>query len=403
MPSRRDERYARRVASHLQSWWRDNPFPDRSALDQRHRNRNSPDLLGMDPPASRWLGRDRQALREKSAIHRPAPSPSGVAGGPAEPRLIGEQPSGRGGRRAIRGSQRVPGLQGEPRLASASRRMCCAAKRWRRRFRAGSIASLPASTRDLVLELFLAAAIEGELAGSALGPVVWERIRAMTDALGGDHGRRGNPPASGRWRRRKRAFARRPGIQSLEGSAFDRPRAFWRLALVASSIRTRPANAILDARDQCAVSAGHASGPPSRSVCRRRARLLARQDQAETEIWCRCDHGPHGFLSIAAHAHADALAIELRVNDTEVLADPGTYCYHGEREWRDYFRSTIGHNTLELLSQDQSVSGGPFLWTSHAQSKLIEVSGLDAVRRPQRGRQSTRVMSNAADRCINAR
>jgi hypothetical protein len=97
----------------------------------------------------------------------------------------------------------------------------------------------------------------------------------------------------------------------------------------------------------------------------------------DTEIWCRCDHGPHGFLSIAAHAHADALAIELRVNDVDVLADPGTYCYHGEREWRDYFRSTVGHNTIELLGQDQSVSGGPFMWTSQAESKLIEVSGLE--------------------------
>ena len=24
----------------------------------------------------------------------------------------------------------------------------------------------------------------------------------------------------------------------------------------------------------------------------------------ENEIWCRCDGGPHGYLSIAAHAHA---------------------------------------------------------------------------------------------------
>ena len=30
------------------------------------------------------------------------------------------------------------------------------------------------------------------------------------------------------------------------------------------------------------------------------------------EIWCRCDSGPHGFLSIAAHAHADALSVEVR-------------------------------------------------------------------------------------------
>ena len=48
------------------------------------------------------------------------------------------------------------------------------------------------------------------------------------------------------------------------------------------------------------------------------------------EIWCRCDGGPHGYLSIAAHAHADALSVEVRYGGVDVLADPGTYCYHGE-------------------------------------------------------------------------
>jgi hypothetical protein len=91
------------------------------------------------------------------------------------------------------------------------------------------------------------------------------------------------------------------------------------------------------------------------------------------EIWCRCDSGPHGFLSIAAHAHADALAIEVRHDGTEVLADPGTYCYHGEARWRDYFRSTLAHNTIEVGHENQSTSGGPFLWTRHAHSKLIEL------------------------------
>lgn len=89
------------------------------------------------------------------------------------------------------------------------------------------------------------------------------------------------------------------------------------------------------------------------------------------EIWCRCDGGPHGFLSIAAHAHADALSVEVRHDGVDVLADPGTYCYHGQPEWRQYFRSTLGHNTLQLDGEDQSVSGGPFLWTRHADSRVL--------------------------------
>ncbi|WP_350277225.1 alginate lyase family protein [Kribbella sp. HUAS MG21] len=89
------------------------------------------------------------------------------------------------------------------------------------------------------------------------------------------------------------------------------------------------------------------------------------------EIWCRADAGPHGFLSIAAHAHSDALSLEVRVDGVDVLADPGTYCYHGEQEWRDYFRSTIAHNTVEVGGAEQSTWGGPFLWLRGATGKVL--------------------------------
>jgi hypothetical protein len=91
------------------------------------------------------------------------------------------------------------------------------------------------------------------------------------------------------------------------------------------------------------------------------------------EIWCRCDSGPHGFLSIAAHAHADALSIEVRHGGIEILTDPGTYCYSSDPLFRGYFRSTIGHNTLEVLGQDQSISSGPTMWIRHAESRLTSL------------------------------
>ena len=62
--------------------------------------------------------------------------------------------------------------------------------------------------------------------------------------------------------------------------------------------------------------------------------ILRDLDGRPDELWCRADHGPHGYLSIAAHAHADALAIEFRVGGVDVLADPGTYCYGAEPIWR---------------------------------------------------------------------
>ena len=82
---------------------------------------------------------------------------------------------------------------------------------------------------------------------------------------------------------------------------------------------------------------------------------------------------PHGYLSIAAHAHADALSVEVRYAGVDILADPGTYCYHGERAWRSYFRSTIAHNTAELGGRSQSSEGGPFMWVRHAHAREIEV------------------------------
>ena len=83
------------------------------------------------------------------------------------------------------------------------------------------------------------------------------------------------------------------------------------------------------------------------------------------------DHGPLGYLSIAAHGHADALALTLSIDGREFLVDPGTYAYHGERRWRDYFRGTAAHNTVCVDGRDQSVAGGAFLWLRHARAWCV--------------------------------
>ena len=105
--------------------------------------------------------------------------------------------------------------------------------------------------------------------------------------------------------------------------------------------------------------------------------LLRDVEPREDELWCRCDHGPHGYLSIAAHAHADALSVELRHGGIDILADPGTYCYLTEPDFRRYFRSTLGHNTLEIGGLDQARYGGPFLWLDAPESELLGASGLE--------------------------
>jgi hypothetical protein len=87
------------------------------------------------------------------------------------------------------------------------------------------------------------------------------------------------------------------------------------------------------------------------------------------------DHGPLGYLSIAAHGHADALAVTLAVDGMPVLVDPGTYLYHSGGAWRDRFRGTAAHNTLILSGTDQSTISGAFNWSHKAESRLDQQDG----------------------------
>ena len=84
------------------------------------------------------------------------------------------------------------------------------------------------------------------------------------------------------------------------------------------------------------------------------------------------DHGPLGYLSIAAHGHSDALAVLLTHNGREIFVDAGTYLYHSGGDWRHYFRSTAAHNTLTIGGRDQSAQAGSFNWAGKAYVSLVE-------------------------------
>lgn len=92
-----------------------------------------------------------------------------------------------------------------------------------------------------------------------------------------------------------------------------------------------------------------------------------------TEIKGMLDCGPLGYLGIAAHGHADALALTLSIGGEECLVDPGTYSYWQDMKWRDYFRGTSAHNTLRVDGLDQSVSGGRFMWLRKAASSVLQM------------------------------
>lgn len=56
---------------------------------------------------------------------------------------------------------------------------------------------------------------------------------------------------------------------------------------------------------------------------------------------------------LPAHAHADMFSYELTLGGRPIIVDSGVYEY-AKGEWRDWFRSTRAHNTVEVDGRNQS-------------------------------------------------
>lgn len=121
-----------------------------------------------------------------------------------------------------------------------------------------------------------------------------------------------------------------------------------------------------------ALRANAAALPVQRSFEEAGYYILGDHFETATEIRIVADAGPLGYLSIAAHGHADALSFTLSAGGRELLIDPGTFAYHTHKGWRDYFRGTAAHNTIRIDGEDQSVSGGNFLWRTHARTRVLD-------------------------------
>lgn len=234
-------------------------------------------------------------------------------------------------------------------------------------FGSGLNRELATEYHGLVLELGLAAVAEADAAGVPVPAPVRLVLLRMTDALAAVVDNRLRPPRQGDADDGHGLIVDGAGTDRWASLLATGDAVFGRLAwwpeVTGSDVRT-PLLAALIRPDAIEVTR-----PASRPAHFADAGMTVLR--GPEEIWCRCDGGPHGFLSIAAHAHGDALSVEVRHDGVDVLADPGTYCYHGQPEWRQYFRSTLGHNTLQLDGDDQSASGGPFLWTRHARSRVL--------------------------------
>jgi len=249
----------------------------------------------------------------------------------------------------------------------------------RNTFPSGIGRELATDYQCFVAELGLLAAVEAEAANHPLSEATWQRLCAMIDSGAALLDERLRPPRQGDGDEGRALLLdaptpnRWPSLLALGGALFGRPD-WW---------QGTPADAGSSIISALAGAARTVQGRPRQRPWRfadAGTTLLRTTSGQGPEIWCRCDGGPHGYLSIAAHAHADALSVEVRYGGVDVLADPGTYCYHGEPAWRSYFRSTIAHNTVELAGRNQSVEGGPFLWLRQANAREMSVQNIgDAV------------------------
>ncbi|HZT88503.1 MAG TPA: alginate lyase family protein [Stellaceae bacterium] len=370
-----EESFAQRVADHLQSWWRENRFLRgihwTSGIELGVRLISwvwLRRLLADWPPVSDLFENNPSFLRQlyqHQAYLARLPSHGSSANNHLIAELVG----------LFVAASAFP-IFGKS-TAWRGRAATMLARELERQIDAeGLNRELATAYHGFTLELFLTALCE-DAATPVLGDEFRARVAAMADAAAAISDGGGRPPRQGD---DDGAFA-----LLVDGAGFDG----WTSALAT-------ADAVFGGRDWWPARGGPVDlrtalfaarigrVAPGRRAAQRRNHfpsaglaLLRDLHPRQDELWCRCDHGPLGYLATAAHGHADALSIEVRHGGVELFADPGTYCYHGHDEWRAYFRSTRGHNTLELDDVDQSRSGGTFLWLDRPTSRVETLRGLD--------------------------
>jgi hypothetical protein len=366
-----DECYARRVADHLRSWWQENPFLSgvhwTSGIEVGIRLIS---LAWIRRLLDQWPGVADLFERNELAVHQIQWHQQYLAsfrsrGSSANNHVVAEA------------AGQLIASCAFPWFRSSSRWRLGAARLLERElisntFPSGIGRELASDYHSFVAELGILAAVESAAAGHPLAENVWLRLCAMLDSGAALLDERRQPPRQGDGDEGRALLLdaptdnRWPYLLALGDAVYGRP-GWWPPTvpgLASTIVAAMPS------------SARRVTERPTERPWHFRdagVTVLRTTTARGPEIWCRCDGGPHGFLKIAAHAHADALSVEVRYGGVDVLADPGTYCYHGEPQWRSYFRSTIAHNTVQLGGRNQSTEGGPFLWLRHAKAEVIDV------------------------------
>jgi hypothetical protein len=371
-----DETYAELVDAHLRSWWRENPF-----LSGVHWT--SGIELGIRLTSWVWVRRLLHDWPKVGDLFEA--NPEALQQIWCHQHYLAAFPS-RGSSRNNHAVAEDSGLLTAacafPWFGETDRWRELASRRLVRdlaanTFESGVNRELATDYHRFVTELGLLAAVEAGASGHDVGDPTWTVLVRSLDAAAAMLDVRGNPPRQGDGDEGRAVLLDGPDVDPWSlllgmGGTVVGARPWW------PATHGSVAATLLAA---LAPSSRRVAGRPETRPARFEdagIHLLRSRPEDGPEIWCRCDGGPHGFLSIAAHAHADALSVEVRHDGSEVLVDPGTYCYHGEPEWRSYFRSTLAHNTIEIDGQSSSEPGGPFLWTTHADTAPVPTPPSDA-------------------------
>jgi hypothetical protein len=88
----------------------------------------------------------------------------------------------------------------------------------------------------------------------------------------------------------------------------------------------------------------------------------------------RWDLSPLGYLSMAPHGHLDALHVSLWHKGKAIIIDPGTGCYHADKEVRSFFADWAAHNGPRFRDAKETFPErrGTFLWGSHHEIPKFE-------------------------------
>ncbi len=228
-----------------------------------------------------------------------------------------------------------------------------------------------------VADMMLIAGLVGRANGCELGGEYWQRLEAMLEFIASVMDVAGNVPAIG---------DADEGVLVRFAPAADSDTQVFRSLLATGAVLFQHPGLYRKARhfddksrwllgDGAEATFQALDGVPAQLPIRREFPaggyfVLGSDFETPLEIRIVADAAPLGYLSIAAHGHADALAFTLSAGGKPMLVDSGTFAYHTQPRWRRYFKGTSAHNTVAVDGADQSLFGGNFLWLEHATAYL---------------------------------